>query len=303
MRRAQLTLVVSSVVALASLTFASAFQTFDTRGRPEIPIPVETAGWDAVVTNLLSAFDTFDVVMLGEAYGRKVDADLRLRLVRHPDFRKKVKVIVAEVLTEQQQPLVDRYIRGDEMTEPAMKALRTLPAMYVDLLTAIRDINRPLPPSEQIRVLAGSPSPNTTLNANARPVAVIREEVLMNHQHVLALYGAGMVWRNQSGITRGLQRVMPTRIFVAEGLGPIASAGAGPEAVEMETALRLFDGTLESRERPVLVVLKGRPTAAAMLANPFYLGEAMLPPNITIGDNDDAVIYFGRGADVGAVEK
>jgi len=34
--------------------------------------------------------------------------------------------------------------------------------------------------------------------------------------------------------------------------------------------------------------------AAALAANPFYLGQAMLSPSTTIGDLDDACVYFGR---------
>lgn len=75
-----------------------------------IPIPAERSGWDGVLGGLLAAFDRGDVVILGEAHGRKVDAELRLRLVRHPQFPKKVRFIMAEAVYESQQPALDRYI-------------------------------------------------------------------------------------------------------------------------------------------------------------------------------------------------
>ena len=37
-------------------------------------LPSETAGWDNVVASLLSVVDRADVLALGEAHGRKVDA-------------------------------------------------------------------------------------------------------------------------------------------------------------------------------------------------------------------------------------
>jgi hypothetical protein len=59
-------------------------------------LPSETAGWDNVVASLLSVFDRADVLALGEAPGRKVDGELRLRLVRHPQFVNRVQWIVVE---------------------------------------------------------------------------------------------------------------------------------------------------------------------------------------------------------------
>src|SRR6201995_4758815 len=54
--------------------------------RPNVSLPAATAGWDNVTANLLSAFDSVDVIALGEARGRKMDSELQLRLVRNPDF-------------------------------------------------------------------------------------------------------------------------------------------------------------------------------------------------------------------------
>ena len=34
--------------------------------------------------------------------------------------------------------------------------------------------------------------------------------------------------------------------------------------------------------------------SARLIANPFYLGEAMLSPTTTLGDLDDAVVYFRK---------
>jgi len=63
---------------------------------PNVRLPDEAAGLDGIVRALFSAFDQADIVALGEAHERKADSDLRIALVRHPDFAKKVRSIVAE---------------------------------------------------------------------------------------------------------------------------------------------------------------------------------------------------------------
>jgi hypothetical protein len=45
---------------------------------------------------LIAAFDQVDIVALGEAPLWSVDADLRIALIRHPDFAKKVRTFVIE---------------------------------------------------------------------------------------------------------------------------------------------------------------------------------------------------------------
>jgi hypothetical protein len=66
-------------------------------------LPSETAGIDRIVQALLSVFDQSDILALGESHWNKLDADLRLRLVRHPDFAKKVRFVVVEFASSAQQ--------------------------------------------------------------------------------------------------------------------------------------------------------------------------------------------------------
>src|SRR5688572_2923416 len=67
-----------------------------TGGRPDVRLPNETAGLDAIVKTLVSAFDDIDILALGESHQRKFDSDLRIALVRHPEFAKAVHFIVVE---------------------------------------------------------------------------------------------------------------------------------------------------------------------------------------------------------------
>ena len=69
---------------------------------PKVRLPDESPGIGEIVKTLVSAFDHADIMALGEAHERKVDSDLRLALVRHPDFARKVRAIVVEMKSQKQ---------------------------------------------------------------------------------------------------------------------------------------------------------------------------------------------------------
>src|SRR5258707_15657405 len=64
-----------------------------TAARPSFRLPDEAAGIDGIVQTLIYVYDQADVVALGDAHGRRADSDLRIALVRDPDFAKKVRSI------------------------------------------------------------------------------------------------------------------------------------------------------------------------------------------------------------------
>ena len=76
----------------------------------------ESTGIDGIAQTLVSAFDQADILALGEAHGRKLDSDLRIAVVRHPDFAKKVRTIVVEFGSTSEQATLDRYIRGETIS-------------------------------------------------------------------------------------------------------------------------------------------------------------------------------------------
>jgi hypothetical protein len=225
-------------------------------------LPSETAGWDNVVPSLLSVFDRADVLALGEAHGRKVDAELRLRLVRHPQFVNRVQWIVVK------DPQSD----------------------YGGLLDAVREVNL-TSQSRKLQVIANE-TPGRGQNRDAFAIDVIRDRV-SNGGKVLVVYGSGHLWHREGGITTALDRLMPGRTFVAEVFAPVGRPPSGREAQEFDESLKALEDTVSARERPVLISLRGT-RAATLRANPFYLGQAMLDPSTTLGDLDDAGVYFGR---------
>jgi hypothetical protein len=122
---------------------------------PKLRLPDEAAGLDGIARTLVSAFDQADIVALGEAHGRRPDSDLRIALVRHPDFAKKVRSIVVEFGSTTEQSTLDRYIRGENIspaqlaqvwktTTQAAHGVWDSP-VYADFFAAVRDVNSRLP--------------------------------------------------------------------------------------------------------------------------------------------------------------
>src|SRR5438046_2328770 len=88
---------------------------------PKVRLPDEAAGLDGIVRTLISAFDEADLVALGEAHERRADSDLRIALVRHRDFAKKVRSIVVEFGSTTEQSTLDHYIRGENVSRAQLE--------------------------------------------------------------------------------------------------------------------------------------------------------------------------------------
>ena len=277
------------VLALAAVT---------TQGQ-DAALRGEHAGWEAVLSGLLSAFDSADVLMLGEAHTRKVDSDLRVRLIRHPEFPAKARFIVVEFGTAVQQPVLDRYVAGEEVPPAELDPVRG-GGVRAALIDAVREVNRSLPSARRLRILLAGVANAPPRERNARAIAVLREHVLSQREKALVVFGSGHVWHREGGLTRGLEEIIPGRVFVADTLAPVSNGRSGPKYDELDASLRALEQTIASRERPALLMV--RQSAAAQLpANPFYLGQAMLPPATTLGDLHDAVVFFGRDAAAGTL--
>jgi hypothetical protein len=129
-------------------------------------MPDESRGVDGIARTLISAFDQFDIVALGEAHGQRLDSDLRITVVRHPDFAKKVRSIVVEFGSTSEQATLDRYIRGGNVSRSQLEQVwkTTTQAgngvwddpIYADFFAAVRDVNSRLPADARIRVFGAT---------------------------------------------------------------------------------------------------------------------------------------------------
>src|ERR1041385_3847097 len=168
--------------------------------RPNWRLPDEVAGLDGIVQSLISAFDQADIVALGEAHQRKLDSDLRIALIRHPDFPRKVRSIIVEFGSTTEQSTLDRYIRGETVSRAQLEQVwkTTTQAanqiwddpIYADFFAAVRDVNSRLPADARIRVFGGDPGPGDNRSRETAAFSVLKEQVLQKHGKALLIYGA-----------------------------------------------------------------------------------------------------------------
>jgi uncharacterized iron-regulated protein len=255
-------------------------------------LPDETTGLDSVVQILVSAFDHVDVVALGENHWRKVDSDLRIALVRNPEFAKKVRFILVEFGSAAQQPTLDRYIRGEDVPLAELQQVWKTTSqgsiwdspVYADFFTTVRNVNKMLPVDAQIRVLAGDPPTGSPFGRDGFAFSILQEQVLKAHAKALVIYGAGHLLRENGGdpvrrIAKMLDGSYPGQTFVV-----ITTGGPHSES-------QAFERALKTRERPVLVSLAKAPFRH------FVVG-AFPGLGITLGQIADACVYFGIGSEV-----
>ena len=140
-------------------------------------LPDETAGLEKIVQALISAFDHADVVALGESHWNKLDSDLRIALVRDPEFPKKADFIVVEFASTSEQSILDRYIRGVDV--PIVELQRVWrnttqnfgvweSPVYAKFFAAVRDVN------QRLRQLSASGCWREIPPQEARETATVR---------------------------------------------------------------------------------------------------------------------------------
>ena len=283
-------------------------------------LPDEAAGIDGIVRALISAFDQADIVALGEAHDRKADSDLRIALVRHPDFAKKVRSIVVEFASTTEQSTLDRYIRGENVSRAQLERVWKTTSngvwnspIYADFFTAVRDVNSKLPADARIRMFGGDPGPMDQRDRETAAVAVLEEQVLSKHGKALVIYGAAHFYRTapasfgtSAELARTLEKAHPGRIYTVIPIGGELDPPP-PGVVLRNPDYRKFDRALKTQVRPVLVPLHRLPfrdfTAEEFLGGgvfncrgPGGCVSAFKASTLTLGQMADACVYFGRDA-------
>jgi hypothetical protein len=291
-------------------------------GRPNLRLPDEAAGVDGIVRALISVFDQVDIVALGEVHERKLDSDLRIALVRHPDFAKKVRSIVVEFGSTTEQSTLDRYIRGENIspaqlaqvwktTTQAGNGLGDSP-VYAEFFAAVRGVNSRLPADARIRVFGGDPGPGDNRSRETAAVSVIKEQVLQTHGKALVIYGAAHFYQTMPGnylssmgedvgIARMLEVDYPGRIFAVIPVGGPLHIPPGVH-LDIYPDYQKFDRALKTQARPVLVPLQRLPfrdfTAEEFIgSNVFHCSGGCVSifkgSTLTLGQMADACVYVG----------
>jgi hypothetical protein len=290
-------------------------------------LPEESAGIDGIARTLISAFDQFDIVALGEAHRRKLDSDVRIAMVRHPEFAKKARTIVVEFGSITEQSTLDRYIRGESVSRTQLERVwkTTTQAaneiwddpIYADFFAAVRDVNSKLPADARIRVFGGDPGPGDGRSREIAAVSVLKRQALQTHGKALVIYGAAHFYRTMDadylssmgediGIVRMLEMDYPGRTFAVI---PVGGLGRPPAVkADIDPDYQKFDRALTTQARPVLVSLQRLPfrdfTAEEFLGRtvttcrgPRGCRSIFQGSRLTLGQMADACVYVGAGAD------
>jgi hypothetical protein len=296
---------------------------------PSLRLPDEAAGIDGIARTLISVFDQVDIVGLGETHKSRLDTDLRIALVRHPDFAKKVRSIVVEFGSTTEQATLDRYIRGEDLspaqltqvwktTTQAANGVWDSP-VYAEFLAAVRDVNSRLPADARVRVFGGDPGPGDNRSRETAAVSVLKEQVLQKHGKALVIYGAAHFYRampkdylssvgEDIGIMRMLDIDYPGRTFAVIPMGGRLDIPPGA-TVRIDPDYRKLDRALKTQVRPVLVPLQRLPfrdftTEEFLGRGVFHCRGAgvcvsmFLGSTLTLGQMADACVYVGGDADV-----
>jgi hypothetical protein len=165
---------------------------------------------------VLRAFETHDIVLIGEIHSNKQEYDWYRSLVTTPEFADRVDDIVLEMGNSRYQQSVDRYVRGEDVPlEDVQKAWRNTVGLVgpqsplvADFYRAVREMNIERRGKHQMRILCGDPSIDWDTVKSMKDVIphsdrrddwyarVVKDEVLAKRHHALLIMGAMHFLRN-----------------------------------------------------------------------------------------------------------
>jgi hypothetical protein len=220
----------------------------------------------------LALFGEHEVVGLGIlSYANQDFNAFILGLIRNPAFADRINDIAIECGNSLYQPVLDRYIAGEEVTLAEVQPVwrnTTQPwcgvaGFFDELVPLVRRVNQSLPPDKRLRVLAGDPPVDWSRvkiekdlrnfeDRDASIASVMEHEVLARHRKALMIFGVRHLMHAGSSAVRRYERDgYPDRTFVI-----MAHNGFG-----RHTPLADRNDELEQRLAgspvPSLLVLKG----------------------------------------------
>jgi hypothetical protein len=177
-------------------------------------VPREIRSVDAV-QGVVAAFQQHPVVIIGEAHWLRQAGDFYKSLVRDPAFQRTVQDIVIEFASQNNQPLLDRYVAGDDVPiedvrhiwRDTTKVASWESPIYAEWLAAIREVNKKLPLERRLRVLAGdTPIDWSQIHThfdwaalgdnNASIAQVVLDQVLQKKHRALVVLGSNHVTKS-----------------------------------------------------------------------------------------------------------
>lgn len=231
-RRGLVIVVFLGVLLIVSVLPVAARSRQQTKASGGEPIP------EHAIQGILAAFDKYEVVAMPEAHGQKDLDDFILSLIRTPAFTDKVNDIEVECGNSLYQPILDRYIAGDDVSfREAQKVWRNttqpmcgMSGFFEQFFPLVRAINQKLPPAHRLRVLAGDPPIDWQQVKSAADVrkfgsrsptiaSVMEKEVLAKHHKALMLFGTFHLFHTSPGsAVAAYEKDYPNLTFVISDL-------------------------------------------------------------------------------------
>ena len=271
---------------------------------------------------VLQAFETHDIVMLGEIHNNKQEYEWLQSLVANPEFADRVDDVVMEFGNSLYQKSVDRYVAGEAVPiEEVQRAWRNTlglgppPPIYGDLYKAVRETNVRRHGKHQMRVLCGDPYIDWDKVITKYDIGpflghrdqwyaqVVKEEVLAKHHRALLIAGATHFLRGQGDPNRpqGVRQNHRKRHNSWSNPGYIEPelrrAGAktflilaGTNAVKGYDDL---DHRFDSWPAPSIALLNGNWVGELSAMPVITGGTGEIQPPLKLKDAADALLYLG----------
>ncbi len=164
---------------------------------------------EPAIPAILKALETFEVVAMPAAHGEKDIDDLILSLIRDPRFPASVNDIVVECGNMRYQPVLDRYIAGENVPfsevqhvwrDTTVQQMCGASGFYEELYPLVRSLNQRLPATSRLRVVAADPPIDWSkirsyddlrpfFDRDGNIASVMEREVLSRHRKALMLFG------------------------------------------------------------------------------------------------------------------
>jgi uncharacterized iron-regulated protein len=264
-------------------------------------------GDSAVIEDILSLYEQYDIVHIGERHWNMTDYHFRVALINHPRFTEVVDDVVIESGNYLYQDLLDKFILELEYVpeDQLCKVWRNtvLPTgvwdatIYREFVYRVRAVNEKLPRDKRVRLIAAEPpidwSKVQTADQASRFFSqrsthtprVVETEVLKKNRKALIVYGGAHFYRSSNIVAEpgrlreGLEQLMHGRLFTILPLG-------GEDEYSLNYQMFADPDTL-----PTFVRVND--SGLASLPGNLFFAEA----DAELGGFTDGVLYFGRRPD------
>ena len=256
---------------------------------------------------VLDAFRSHNLVALGEGqHWNEQGHAFRLALLRHPSFITTVDDVVVEFGNSLYQPLMDRFTRGEEVSEDSIRLVwrnTTQPnavwdmAIYEEFFRAVRTLNVARPGGRQLRVLLADPpidwnavrGKDDILGWMAKrdsfAADLVEREVVSRGRRALLIFGDGHLWRKdqQPNLVSLLEGERSAKMFV---IGTPTSAD-----------LAAYQRDVASWPAPSITMIRGTTLGATEFA-PLYELTGDHWRSVRVEDQFDALLYLGAKSSI-----